>query len=59
VDVIMGVRFRTGRKAWIDGLEVGYRVGGQRYVGRFPASFALCYSVTCHVPDMGPPWGPT
>ena len=55
-DVLIGIRLRSGHRGWIDGIEVTYTVGGQRYVGRFPVSAGLCDFHPCPVPDFGPPW---
>lgn len=58
VDVLMGVRYQTGTRAWFDGIRVTYRVGNQTYIGDFPVSWAMCDEQPCEMPDYGSPWGP-
>lgn len=56
-DVIIGVRFQTGTRAWFDGIEVTYTVDGQRYIGRFAVAWAMCTYHPCPTPQSGKPWG--
>lgn len=57
VDVIIGLRFRHGTRAWFDGIEVTYRVDGRRYIGRFAVAWGMCTYHPCPTPGIGKPWG--
>lgn len=57
VDVIIGLRFQTGKRAWFDGIQVTYSIDGQRYIGRFPVSWGMCRYSPCPIPKIGKPWG--
>ncbi|MFN8017562.1 MAG: hypothetical protein U0P45_05510 [Acidimicrobiales bacterium] len=56
VDLLIGIRLRSGHRGWIDGIEVTFVVEGKRYAGRFPVSAGLCDYHPCPMPAFGPPW---